>query len=178
MIEKISPFLIIYVNTSFLIYVVIHIIVCRIVGRSTGFQSPQIFLLKFNIIMNVPFIVGIIIFTYSGLLKIMNIPVFIYSIFIFNGLSHVYLCVFNMTESSRRFLILNKIYKSGTIHIDELHNEYSPVKMITTRLDRLKRMGEITQDNHGRYRISSRIFITIARIFALIKNILGFSPYD
>ena len=156
-----------------------HIVACRLVSKRGGFKSPQMFLIKFVLFMNVPLFLGTILIARIELRSISDlISMLLFGALVFNLLSYVYFHIFNMSETARRIRIILHLFKNGLSHIDELKYDYNPNDMVNSRLERLLNMNEITLDKYGRYHISSRAFIYVASFFKWVRSIIGFGSKE
>ena len=177
--DNISTTLFILTNLNIILLMGFHIVACRLVSKRSGFKSPQMFLIKFVLFMNVPLFFGIILVARIELRSIIDLmSMLLFGTLVFNLVSYVYFHIFNMSETARRIKILLHLYKNGSSHIDELKYDYNPTNMVNLRLERLIEMDEITLDKYGRYHISSRTFIYVASFFKWVKNNIGLGPKE
>ena len=173
--DNISTTLFILTNLNIILLMGFHIVACRLVSKRGGFKSPQMFLIKFVLFMNVPLFLGTILIARIELRSIIDLmSMLLFGTLIFNLMSYVYFHIFNMSETARRIKILLHLYKNGSSHIDELRYDYNPKDMVNSRLERLIEMDEIKLDDYGRYHISGQRFIYVALFFKWAKNIFGF----
>ena len=170
--DNISTTLFILTNLNIILLMGFHIVACRLVSKRSGFKSPQMFLIKFVLFMNVPLFLGTILIARIELRSIIDLmSMLLFGTLVFNLVSYVYFHIFNMSETARRIKILLHLYKNGSSHIDELKYDYNPKDMVNSRLERLIEMDEITLDESGIYHLNSRIFLPVASAFSILRKI-------
>src|SRR3989338_5221655 len=150
-----------------------HGLVYRLLGMSRRVLSPQIFLIKLILYLNLPMWVMAWIIAIGEqrdyketcwMLAFIGI--------IFNGFGYAYFHFFNMSETSRRIRLLIMI-RQGRTTDQEIAGDYSPEEMIHFRLRRLEEMRQIIKGDDGRYRVSGRFFLGVALVIQQWRRWLG-----
>lgn len=96
------------------------------------------------------------------------------SVFIYGVLAFVFvIAVFNLGETARRIRLLRELYRSPTrnLTLDEILETYNADVILTLRLSRLVRSGQLTFDGHG-YRIGGRFFLFQAQMLWFMRRLL------
>ena len=167
--------LLIVTNFFIILLIAFHIIACRrVASNKLVINSPQMFLIKSVLYMNMPLSLCIFFIGYlESRAYIDIILMLLFGLLVFNCLTYVYFHFFNMSETARRIKILIQLYQNDITSIDELKYEYNPSDMISSRLERLLEMGEITVDKSGGYHINSKILLPIANAFSVMKKLIS-----
>lgn len=146
------------------ILLTVHFLVYRVLGASRRVLSPQIFLIKLTLFLNLPMWVTVWTIAMGEQRDYKEIGWMLGFIsIVFNGFGYAYFHFFNMSETSRRVRLLIMIRKGGATH-QEIAADYSPEKMIHHRLRRLEEMGQVIKGDDGRYRVSGRFFLIVALV--------------
>ena len=170
--QSISRALLILTNLSIVFLIGFHIVACRVVSKREGFKSPQMFLIKSALYMNMPLLLGIIFIASIELRSIDDVILMaLFGVLIFNSLSYVYFHVFNMSETARRIRILIHLHENGPSNLRDFKHDYNPEIMVNLRLERLLEMNEITLDDSGTYRLNGKIFLFVANLFSILRKI-------
>jgi hypothetical protein len=164
----------IYLLLCILLVITAHFGYCRFYGKNSS-SSPQNSLLAMILVGNIPLLFGTVMIgaiQYVPLLEF--ILLFIYALIVYNCMLYAYFHFFNMSETARRIKILLHLRESGGLTKQQLLALYSPQNMIEVRLQRLKKMGVIYRTQAGHYRTCNNIAVIIARLFQIIRKLLGF----
>ncbi len=144
------------------ILVTAHFLAYRILGMSRRILSPQFFLIKLILFLNLPMWATVWTIAMGEQRDYKEIGWMLGFIsIIFNGVGYAYFHFFNMSETSRRVRLLVTIRKGCTTH-QEIAADYSSAEMIHLRLRRLEEMRQIIKGGDGRYRVSGRFFLGVA----------------
>jgi energy-coupling factor transporter transmembrane protein EcfT len=165
---------IIYLLLCILLVITAHFGYCRLYGKNAS-SSPQNSLLAMILVGNIPLLFGTVMIgaiQYVSLLAL--VLLFIYALIVYNCMLYAYFHFFNMSETARRIRILLQLRESGCLTKQQLIAFYSPENMVEARLQRLQKMGVICRTQEGNYRTCNNIAVMIARLFQIIRKLLGF----
>jgi len=172
--NHVSFLFLIYLLLCILLAMTAHVGYCRFYGKNSS-HSPQNSLLAIILVGNMPLLFGTVII---GIIQDVPILAFflliIYALIVYNCILYAYFHVFNMSETARRIRILLHLRKSGSLAKPQLIALYSPQNMVEARLQRLQKMGVICRTQEGHYRTCNSFAVMIARLFQIIKKLLGF----
>jgi len=156
--------------------VVVHVLASRYNAARHNVQSPQRSLAKLIVLLNVPVQAGVLaISRIDGYPFTEIVSMLAFSVVVYNGIGYAYFHVFNMSETARRVRILLFMLAHPGMPVSSIQGEYSPRTMMTTRLERLEKMGQIARGTDGRLRVSNRLLLTAARLIGIWRAILGFA---
>ena len=168
---NISSSLLFLTNINIILLIGFHIVASRMANKRGGFKSPQMFLIKLVLFMNIPLFIGIILTALIELRTIIDIVLMLlFGALVFNCLSYVYFHFFNMSESARKIRILIELYTNGATSLDNLGIVYNPDIIISERLKRLLEMKEITVDEFGTYHLDGKKLIPVASAFEKLRK--------
>ena len=155
--------------------VVLHILCYRLIWRGLGPRSPQGFLARL--------ILGMNLFLPPGVLEIARVEgrsaretvlMLIFVFLVFNGFLYAYFHFFNMSETARRIRMLLLIRFKGALQDEEMRENYSPVSMVKVRLNRLVETGQIIKRSDDQYYIASFFLLRVSFLIAAWRSLLGF----
>lgn len=154
--------------------VAVHVLLYRL-GFGQQARSPQAFLAKLVVVCNLPVLAGAGII---GAVEGRGLPeaalMLIYAAVVFNGAAYAYFHVFNMSETARRIRMLLFLCEQNGATKDDLLEVYSPINMVTARLERLVEMRQIARDQEGHYHVTGRLLLWAANAVEVIRHLLGF----
>ncbi|EDN71531.1 membrane protein [Beggiatoa sp. PS] len=169
-----SSLFLIYLLLCILLTIIIHFGYCRFYGKNSS-RSPQNSLLAIILVGNIPLLFGtLVIGAIQYVLVLEFISLFIYVLIVYNGILYAYFHLFNMSETARRIQILLHIREYGGLSKQQLIELYSPQNMVEVRLNRLQKMRVICSNQEGNYRTCNSIMVMTARLFQVIRKLLGF----
>lgn len=174
----ISAALLVFVFSWTFMIVVLHIGIYRFWFKQNPPKSPQAFLIKFILGMNVFLYLGIAVIAYQQKRMEALFWMFLFGFIFSNGISYGYFHFFNMSETARRVRILLQIYSQKRLNVAELKDIYSPGDMVSFRIQRLLASGQIVHGADNRYRISSRFLLRVAFVIEWVRKLLGFADRE
>jgi hypothetical protein len=166
--------LLLYLLLCILLVITAHFGYCRLYGKNSS-SSPQNRLLAIILVGNIPLLFGILMIGTIQYVPILEFFILIiYALIVYNCILYAYFHLFNMSETARRIRILLQLRESGGLTKPQLLDQYSPQNMVEARLKRLQKMGVICSTQEGNYRTCNSIAVMIARLFQIIRKLLGF----
>jgi hypothetical protein len=141
-----------------------HAAACWLAVRRGLVVSPQLFLIRLVVSLNLPLLLGV-----SGITH--EWPAFIFALIVFNGFGYAYFHLFNLSETSQRVRLLILLRRGA--RGSEGTEEYSPRRMVDVRVRRLVEMGQMRADSEGRYRIAGRFFLNAAFLLRAWRRWFG-----
>jgi hypothetical protein len=158
LILAVSPFALVF----------IHIIFVHLAKLFKINISGQLLAILTELLFNIP----VLLIIYS----INNSPsTLIYSFIVYNCLGYSYFHFYNLSETARRIRILIEVKNQKSISKEELMSIYKPDIILSNRLDRLIKLGQIRLKENGKYILSGKILWLSALIIAFLRNIFGFN---
>lgn len=154
---------------------VLHILSYRLIWRGRGPHSPQRFLVRLILGMNV-FLPLVVLKIARGETRSAQetVLMLVFVFLVFNGFLYAYFHFFNMSETARRIRILLLIRLKGALQPEEMREDYSLVSMVKVRLNRLVETGQIIKRSNGQYYIASFFLLRVAFLIAAWRSLLGF----
>ena len=173
--NTVSDALLIFSFSWIVLAVVLHILSYRLIWRERGPRSPQGFLARL--------ILGMNLFLPPAVLKIARsevrsaqetILMLVFVFLVVNSFLYAYFHFFNMSETARRIRMLLQLQLKGALQAEEIKEEYSPVSMVRARLNRLVETGQIIKKSDDQYYIASFFLLKIAFLIVVCRSLLGF----
>lgn len=172
--NHVSSLFLIYLLLCILLVITAHFGYCRLYGKKSS-SSPQNSLLAMILVGNIPLLFGTLIIGAIQYVPVLEfVLLFVYALIVYNCMLYAYFHFFNMSETARRIRILLHLRESGNLTKQQLIAFYSPENMVEARLRRLQKMGVICCVQEGHYRTCNSIMVMIARLFQVIRKLLGF----
>lgn len=173
---SVSTLLLQYLLGCVVALVVIHVLVSRYSVAMHSAQSPQRSLAKLILSLNIPVLAGVLaVARADGYQGAEMVSMLVFSAVVYNGIGYAYFHVFNMSETARRVRILLFLLTHPGMQVSSIQGEYSPRTMMTTRLERLEKMGQIVRAANGRLHVSNRTLLTAAHLIGIWRAVLGFA---
>ncbi|MDT8448145.1 MAG: hypothetical protein RRB13_14730 [bacterium] len=105
------------------------------------------------------------------------LPLLAYLLVVYQGFGYAYFHFYNMSETARRIRLLILIYQGRLKRSEEAASAYSPEEMVRNRLGRLTAMGQLTQNEVGRYVAKGGILLFAAKMIAAYRQLLGLDDW-
>ena len=169
----ISKALLIFGALSPFILLIVHCLVYRILGMSRRVLSPQVFLIKLILFLNLPILAAVWMTAIGEQRDFKEIIwMLAFTGIVFNGFGYAYFHFFNMSETSLRIRLLIMI-RQGGLTDQQIAADYSSEEMVRLRLRRLEEMRQIIKGQDGRYRVSGRFFLGVTMVIQQWRRWFG-----
>lgn len=176
MTSSVSTLLLQYLLGCVVALVVAHVLVSRYNAAQHDARSPQRSLARLILLLNIPVLAGVLMVARVDGYQVAEIaPMLAFSAVVYNGIGYAYFHVFNMSETARRVRILLFLLTQPGMQVSSIQGGYSPRAMMTTRIERLEKMGQIVRGADGHLHVSNRMLLTAARLIGIWRAILGFA---
>ncbi len=155
--------------------VVLHVLSYRLIWGERGPRSPQGFLVKLILGMNLFLLPGVLTVARDQARTAWEtILMLVFVFLVVNSFLYAYFHFFNMSETARRIRILLQLRLKGVLQPEEMREDYSPVSMVKVRLNRLVETGQIIKRSDDQYYIANFFLLRVALFIAAWRSLLGF----
>ncbi len=141
-----------------------HVIILRRMTHKNLAFSPQLIVMKYAILCNLPMFLGALFLIKNSNIKTMDaVNTAFYCLIVYNCLAYTYCHFFNMGDTGRRIRILYELNIAGRLKYDDLENKYGVKNILEARLKRLVDMGQVKKLN-DKFFIESKFLYYIGSI--------------
>lgn len=146
----------------------VHAIAARAMPGPSGQKAALVAIL----LGNLPY-VGAAIWFLQPMQFSLLAQLLVFLLVVYQGFGYAYFHFYNMSETARRIRLLVLIYQGRLSSTEDASESYKPQEMVANRLVRLVELGQLVQDESGRYHIQGGLLLFAARLIAAYRRLLG-----